>query len=423
VTATLATAQAILKRLYPEGVPEALIAEKSPTFGMLPKDTDFYGDEAAIAVTYGPTTGRSSTFSTAQANVGAVRRVRFLLSGAGAGGPRAEDFALFRVNGHALRAAGNSKGALTNLLEDEGDRTFDVLTKSLCHGIFGTGGGSIAQVGSTNAMVLTLKNKSDIVHFEVGQKIVSDSVDGTGTVGTDVATITAVDEDAGTISRSDANWTAGGEYTNDWYIFHEGDYGLKIKGLAAWIPSTAPSGSDSFFGVNRSVHPTKLAGWRYAASLANETSLEQMWINVGARMFHSGARCDVGIMNPLDFAIFVNSLGSKVQTDRILARGSNGATAELGYDAIRIYTGVGTIKIVADQYCPKNRAYLLQTNTWKIWSLGPLPGWLDEDDVGNILRVGTENSYEGRIGCYWQMYTKAPWKNATIDTSAITAPS
>lgn len=424
MTATLSTAQAILKRLYPEGTPEALIAEMSPTFGMLPKATDFYGDDAQIAVTYGPTTGRSADFSTAQANVGGAKRVRFLLNSlASSTGGRAEDFSLFRIDGHALRAAGNSKGALTNLLEDEGDRAFDALGKSICSGLFGSGSGSIGTVGSTSGMVLTLGNRADIVNYEVGATVVSDTVDGGGTVGTDTAEITAIDEDAGTISRSDANWTTGGEYGNGDYIFPEGDYDQKVTGIGGWIPTTTPTSSDSFAGVNRSVHATKLAGWRYVADLGTETTLEEMWINVGARMFHAGARCDLGVMNPLDFAMLVNELGAKVQTDRLRARGSDGATAEVGYDAIRIYTGTGTLKIVADQYCPKNTAYCLQTNTWKIWSLGPLPGWLDEDDAGNILRVGTANSYEGRIGCYWQTYTKAPWKNATINTSAITNPS
>lgn len=416
MTATLATSQAILKRLYPEGVPEALIMEQAPTFGALPKATDFYGEDASIAVTYGPTTGRSAQFSVAQGNVGAAKRVRFILDG------RAEDFGLFRVDGHALRAASNSRGSLVNLLQDEGDRTFDALAQSIGQGLFGTGSGSVAQVGSTSGMVLTLDPISAASQFEVGQFVVSDTVDGGGTVGVDVAEITAVDEDAGTISRSDANWTAGAEFGNGDFIFKEGDYDLKVKGIRAWLPSTTPTSGDSFFSVDRSVHPTKLAGWRYVASLAEETSLEQMWINVGARLFHVGARADLGVMHPLDFALFVNQLGSKVQTDRILARGSNGAKAELGYDAIRIYTGAGTLKIMADQYCPKDRAFLLQTNTWKIWSLGPLPGWLDEDDVGNILRVGTANSYEGRVGCYWQMYCKAPWKNATINTTALTNP-
>ena len=40
----------------------------------------------------------------------------------------------------------------------------------------------------------------------------------------------------------------------------------KLSGLGAWLPSSAPGSTDSFFGVNRSSDATRLGGIRFDGS-------------------------------------------------------------------------------------------------------------------------------------------------------------
>ena len=75
-------------------------------------------------------------------------------------------------------------------------------------------------------------------------------------------TITGVDRDLGVLTFASTAAITG--LTNADSIFANGDYTaandkLKCSGLLDWIPSTTPSAT-TFFGVDRSTDPTRLAG-------------------------------------------------------------------------------------------------------------------------------------------------------------------
>jgi hypothetical protein len=138
-------------------------------------------------------------------------------------------------------------------------------------GTYGLGAGSIT------AGVITLDNLGMVYQFSVNMALYSWSVSGstaTQSTGAAVGYVIAVDTGAGTVTVSPTQQGAAGT-PSGWstafpYLGRAGDTNfatnglmsanmLCIAGLGAWLPSTAPSGSDSFFGVNRSVSPTKLA--------------------------------------------------------------------------------------------------------------------------------------------------------------------
>ena len=68
-----------------------------------------------------------------------------------------------------------------------------------------------------------------------------------------------------------------------------GDRNLKVSGLEAWLPPAPPVlGADNFFGVDRGVDPTRLAGIR---GVFNAT-IEQTLIATASLIGREGGRPD-----------------------------------------------------------------------------------------------------------------------------------
>lgn len=419
MTATTTTAAAILKRLYPQRSIQSALYKNGPLLGQIPKSTKFVGADMRIAIRIAPTSGRSRVFATAQSNVGGVVYSGFDLT-------RVRDYSIMRIQTELLEAAATDEGALVRGLKSEMDGTINAFARSLCRSIYRNGGGAMARVGSVGGAgntVLTLLNREDIVHFELNQRIVSDDTDGTsGAADAEVITIIGVDRNAGTLTAA-GSWIAGGNFANNDYLFAQSDFGLSCSGLAAWLPPSAPSAT-SFFGVDRTVDSQRLGGVRFAADSDEHGTIENALIQCAAELDVAGGSPEKVFMNSLDFAQFTRELGDKRVYCTGTARTERGSMASVGYKGIEIAApggGSGTIEVYADRDCPRHRAYMLQMDTWILKSLNELPHWLMDDGAGQILRVGDADSYEGRLGGFYQIGCEAPGWNATIDLSALTA--
>ena len=132
-------------------------------------------------------------------------------------------------------------------------------------------------------------------------------------------------------------------------------------------------------------------------------------IGAGALLFREGGRPDVIFMNPLSYSELIKSLGSKVVYD--LMRSSD--VADVFFEAVRIHLPSGSAMVVADPNCPSGRAYMLQMDTWKMYSLGMAPKILMTDGL-RFLRENNADAVEVRAGYYAQMGCTAPGWNATI---------
>ena len=101
------------------------------------------------------------------------------------------------------------------------------------------------------------------------------------------------------------------------------------------------------------------------------------------------------------------SLGSKVQYVDLTVNG------DIGFRGIMINGPRGPIKVVPDQNCKSDIAYMLQLDMWKLYSLGPAPQILDLD--GNkMLREASADAYEVRVGYYAQLGCRAPGFNCRV---------
>lgn len=396
---------AALKEYYVDQRVQNLTYRRNPLLALMPKREDFVGRNMPIDLIYGNPQGRSATFETAQANKTDLKVEAFTLT-------RAKDYGLASIDNETMEASASDKGAFLRAATAQIDGVLDAVSNSLGVALFGSGSGARAQVyaepSEAATTVITLKNIQDIVKFEVGMTVNIHSAESGGsqrtTDGTDNSwKITAVDRDAGTITLDDAYDSSGSIAASD-YIFVEGDRGSMMKGLLAWLPSSAPS-SALFFGVDRSVDPTRLGGVRYDGS---SEPIEEALIGAAARLAREGASPDHVFMSFNKWAQLEKSLGSKVQyIDAV------NSVASVGFRAIQVHGPQGPIKVIADRNCPDDRAFMLQMDTWKLCSLGAAPKILKQDGL-MLLRDATADSAEVRVGYYAQLGCSAPGFNANI---------
>ena len=387
---------AALKQHYTNERIENMVYKDNPFLAMISKYEQFGGENLKLPIKWGNPQGRSATFATAQSNKYASSISAFLLT-------RNHDYSLASIGNEVLEASKGNANAFMEAATTEIDGAIESATRSLAIALFGDGGGSIGQLladpGTTTSF--TLKQTDDVTNFEVGMNVGAYTAATGGTVRAGgFRLISAVNRDTGVVTVSlaiDAAWEI------DDFIVPEGDYDAKIKGLDAWVPSTAPT-STTFFSVDRSVDPTRLGGIRFnAASLP----LEEGLIGAAARAAREGGKPDVCFMNYSNFADFEKALGSKVSyiDEKI--------NPQIGFRGILIHGPRGPIKVIPDQNCPKNVAYMLDMSMWKLYSLGKAPKILDPDGM-RFLRLSTEDAVEVRVGYYAQVGCRGPGFNVRI---------
>ena len=391
----MTTFAAALKQHYTNERIENMVYKDNPFLAMVAKYEDFGGENLKLPIKYGIPQGRSATFSDAQANKTNTQLKAFLLT-------RQADYSLASIQNETIEASKGNANAFMEAATVEIDGAIESATRSLAIACFGDGSGAIGQVLATTSSVatFTLKQIDDVTNFEVGMqlKLNATKTGSSGTLSTAV-TVDGINRDTGVITLS-----ASASLTADHFIYQEGDYDAKIKGLNAWVASTAPASTDSFFGVNRSSDATRLGGIRFDGS---SLPIEEALIGGASRVAREGGKPDVCFMNYSNFADLEKALGSKVSYVDVKA------SPEIGFRGILVHGPRGPIKVIPDQNCPKDVAFMLQMDVWKLYSLGKAPKILDSDGL-KFLRDSSADSVEVRVGYYAQLGCRGPGYNVRI---------
>jgi hypothetical protein len=411
----LTSFEAALKVHYTDLRVKNLVYRNNPWLAAIPKMEAFGGKMLPLPLQVGVPQGRSADFEIAQQAKSPGVYKDFQLT-------RIRNYGLAAIQNEVLEASVGNANAFMQAAASEIDGILRALTQDLAGGLYGTGTGERGTIAAVDpvALTITLANPTDVVRFEVEMELTFQHVLGQASsvfvIGE--SKITAVDRDTGviTLDAFPAPWggpPAAGLSVGD-FIFQRGDQPVagdpnkKITGLAGWLPSVAPVGGPGteFFGVQRESDPTRLAGIRYDGTAE---TIEEAMIGAGALLFREGGRPDVIFMNPLSYSELIKSLGSKVVYD--LMRSSD--VADVFFEAVRIHLPSGSAMVVADPNCPSGRAYMLQMDTWKLYSLGMAPKILMTDGL-RFLRENNADAVEVRAGYYAQMGCTAPGWNATI---------
>jgi hypothetical protein len=382
-----------VKSLWPQKRMANLMYEAQPALAMIPKDTNFGGANRVIGVRYAQTPGVSVDFTTAQTNKsanGGHKGAKFTIT-------RMKNYGIASIDGETIEASKGQPNALAEALDTEIESTMHGLRRSTGIALFRDGSGAIGRRASISTNTITLSDKRDASNFEVGMYLRADDTASGASPRTGTTYVTAVDRDAGTVTVEDASDVTS--FADNDYLFRAGDQNGHLKGFGAWLPATAPTSGDNFFGVDRSVDPVRLAGKRIDIS---SLSPAEGLVEAVNKMKAEGASPDAFFCHWDQWANVHHDLGTKVVYEQV-------KVGELMFDAIK----VGGVKLVPDINCPSGYGYLLTLNTWKLATLGPLPRFMDIDGQ-KLLREASSDAYEVRIGYYGQLYCEAPGRNAVV---------
>ena len=414
---------AALKELYTDSQEymKDLVYKENPFLALVPKNESpdgFAGKYIPVPIEFGTGQGRSHGFANAQAQQTATSLASFFVY-------VIEDYQLVTITNLLMEQTKTNAGAFVDAAKLQMDAGFRNLTNNIAFELFGDGTATRGFIGSTVSAAptytITLSNAQQVVQFEVGMTLVNFTISAgvISAISTSTAVITAVDRAAGIItvlaSATDASWASAGKAlgVNGDIVAGTVSSGtnLALSGLAAWIPTAAPSSTDSFWGVNRSADATRLAGLRYNATAY---TIEEGVTNALAFGNREGAKFDLMIMDFASYAALVNSLGAKVQYVQV-----KHDEVEVAFEGITFQSAYGRVTVLADRSCPPQTAYALTMSTWKLRSLGKVPHILTYGLEGlEGLRVGNADALEIRIGYYGNLICSAPGWNMVIQLSA-----
>ncbi len=404
----MAAANAALKELYDDQRVMSLVYKNNPFMAMVPKYTEFGGSVFPLPLVFNASQGRSATYANARSNQTAAEVVSFKLS-------RVKDYSIAQIDNQVMMASRTDKMAFVNGSQLVIDNAIRTLTNSLATGLFRSGTGTIGTIatGGITSGVVTLSNPGDVVNFERNQVLIATSTDGGGTQRAGVGYIVAVNRTAGTITVSATTWGGAAGSPTGWTagdsLVIQGDLNAKLSGLLGWLPLNAPTTGDNWFGVDRSVDPVRLAGVRYDGSAQN---IEEALVDGSLLVAREGGEPDVCIMSFGSYSALEKSLGAKAQY--ITMEGP----AEIAFPGILINGAHGQIKVFPDRNCPPKRAFLLQTDTWKLYSLGDAPHIARYADGLEMLRVSDADAAEVRVVSYAQLGCNAPGWNGVLTLGA-----
>lgn len=403
---TIASADAALKQIYKPGYMADVCYKDRPLLAMLPKFEGFGGRNMPIVLEYGHPAGRSQVFATAQTNATPGLFEDFLLT-------RRHDYGVTHIDGETADAMESDRYSWVRGMSNQIDGILSQTARNLHVMCYGDGTGARGVVGAgAGTPTLTLATLSDIHKFEVGMSIDATATGMAGAPRGFPQTLTAINRIAGTITAA-ANWNAAIVATD--VLFVEGDYTAAasnnmVSGLESWCPAVAPVLGVLFYGVNRGVDVTRLAGLRQAAFGG---TVEESLIRGAFLVDANGGKPSHVFLNPINYRDLVNGLGAKVNYERVQSP-HVGMDAPIGFKSVVIDGPKGPIYCISDNACPEDVAWMLQLDTWVLASLGPAPKIINTRDGNRFLRQGAADGYEIRVGYYGNMGCRAPGYNCRI---------
>lgn len=401
----------ILKQIWKDEIYDFQYVDR-PFYAMVDKDTSWDGIQQNVTVQYGGMGGRSSKFDKAKQNKGPAKYKQMQVQ-------TSDNFAVWSVDHKLITLSRNQRGALVRALNECTEKAMTKFKASMCWMLWRNGGGACAQILSIVGSVITLVDPNDVRNFDLDDQLEFSTDDGTGAAGVLSGTlqVTAIDEDAGTLTTLQAPSTISGLAANC-FIFHEGDYAAAFYGVPAYVTPFAPGTNGvpaSIWGMTRTDFPTRLSGHRFTAS-----GLIVIEAIKNALMKAYRRSCDVThlFVPPEVFNDVELALGTqKVYADE--------KVGNVGFQGIQFPSQGGrTIKLFPDADIPKDKngnklCFGLNLDCWKLHSAEELPMWLTAAAQGDKKFMVEENANasEGRLGGYGQLYPDAPGNNFVLTLS------
>lgn len=404
MTATLAGSQAALKTLYPKGEMPKSINEMFQALQRLKKNTDFVGELAYVPLQNANSQGSSAIFTDGQANVFQGNYLRFALT-------RVKHYGIARVDGEAAEAAVKDAGAMVDLWENETKGAAVTEKSCIATYVYGTGDGVLGQIlsGQTTATV-TLQPGVNMNYFELNMTLAAVSAPGLSSTvragGAGKARVVGIDRVNRTLTFSAALNTLITDITATDYFTRDGDHhnagvASVITGFDEYVRGgSATDLPGTLFGLNRNSDITRLAG--QAKNYAG-WAMEDAVVDASALCGFQGIGYpNLLIANNIDVANMKKSMSAKIHYNR-----PGSSEGKYGFSTITIEGEAGPIEILADPFCPRNKAWLLKYDQFDLFSLKAAPHVAQLDD-NRFLRLTDADAYEIRFAFYGNLRCKNP---------------
>lgn len=374
-----------------------------PFAKMVTKKGGLGGSSLNFGAAISPGNG-GNDFGTAQANATVAEYEQRALT-------EAKTYVVGKIDNYTMYATKNG-GAFEAAVQAQMDTAMETFSMVSSHQLWGNGGGARGRIATSgiSSATITLSERADIVNFWPKLRLQLSSDDGNasspaGVRAGSVLVVDSVNPDAGTITcTTNITSAISGAVQND-YIFREGDYGTCLKGVLAWVPVTAPTSGDSFFGVDRSTFVNRMAGSRVSATGSN---MEDAIYDAGGELDLLGGMADTLFVGPLHYKELVKSLDSRAFSKL------DGGKETLGVTGIEVAGHNGSsVKVISDRNCPDAYGLLTKMSDWELLYAGP--GVPHFEETGGKMRVeSTSDGLEFRLKAYWQLRNKCPKNNVLI---------
>jgi hypothetical protein len=415
-----------LKTIYPDGRPEFLGWQETPMLAMVKKRPDFGGREWKWAAYHGQPQNRSADALTAfTGNTQQVGK-EFVIN-------RVQNYGSFKIQRETILAS--QKVGSDSYIDDLKagiDGTMNQFMLDMYYDLFLDGSGVRGQISaiSTTAIAndtITLKDISRAIYYEEGQAYVfsadgggdvagtplrgSSATNGLATAATaaDLAIVKSVNYLTGVIVFDRDLTTITGVVAND-YLYMNGDRGRKPTGLLGWCPKADPTAGDSFFGVDRSSNPVRLAGIR-ADKIGGSISEKILHMIKVASI--QGVNFPIVIMHPDNVETLTLELGAKQHLPVVDVPSYE--MANVYFKGIQIHGHGRSVVVVSDRACQVDRAWGLNPAELEIDSLGGCPEIIRMNN-GQFFQE-TDDSFRVRVGGYLQYRCPTPKRIVTADLS------
>jgi hypothetical protein len=401
----LTAATSILKTRFTTEEVMNIASAKHPLFANLTKMDDFTGDgtlKIPVEHTNPQAIGGSFTKlqTTAITNT-STKWSTWALT-------RRLQYGIAKVSGLVMVASADDEGAFFRAADREWRNMFKEMGNRIAVHLYRSGSGSLGQRASISTNTITLSEARDARNFKIGMSIEAAAGDGTGALRVGSTFVTNVDLPGGKITVNSAAGIT--TFSDNDFLFAMGDHaavdGGTYHGLAGWLPSVAPAvgGGDNWFGIDRSVNVTLLAGQR--KTMVSGQTLEEVGMDLATDIWDVGGTPDCGYLSPQNLNILAKQLGSKI----VRQDPSADSPGTFGFPSITQYTDAGPITWYGDPDCPRTRMYILTQDTWTLHHVADFPHYVEED--GNaFLRKDSEDAYETRARAWGNLACRAPGYN------------
>lgn len=378
---TTQTADSVLKSYYLDAVSDQLNKSANPLLAKIAQTTsDVWGRDVRKAVRYGVNGGIGAGTESGALPGSAGNQYAVFVS------TLKNLYGTIEISDKAIRASATNEGAFVNLLNDEMDGLIKSSVFNFGRMLFGDGTGTIATITAASGTSYTVDSVQNLA-----EGMVVDVYDASNQAVSSARTITAVDRENGKITLSGTAITvaANTKYT----LVIQNSRGLEITGLGAIFSDSA-----TLYGVERASNPWMKPYIKTSVGKLTETALQTA---IDAVEETSGSKinfivCSWGVRRAL-----IEALSQYRKTDSLELEG--------GFRALS-FNG---IPVVADRFCPKGTAYLLNTEDFGLHQLCDWQ-WLEGEDGKILKQVAGKAVYTATLVKYAELLCYRPCGQAML---------